>query len=78
MSASPEFLKPLKRTTLSANICRKLVGHLVRGDWVEGDRLPPERELCEMLGVGRSSLREALKALYALKGLLAGGKPPAA
>ncbi len=63
MSVNRGALKPPKRSTLSATVCRKLVGHLVRGDWREGDRIPPERELCEMLGVGRSSLREALKAL---------------
>jgi GntR family transcriptional repressor for pyruvate dehydrogenase complex len=58
-----DFLTPVTRTTLTADICRKLVSHLIRGDWTEGDRIPPERELCQRLGVGRASLREALKAL---------------
>ncbi len=58
-----DFLTPVTRTTLTADICRKLVSHLMRGDWTEGDRIPPERELCQRLGVGRASLREALKAL---------------
>ncbi len=40
-----------------------MVDHLVNGDWLEGARIPPERELCQKLGVGRSSLREAMKAL---------------
>jgi GntR family transcriptional repressor for pyruvate dehydrogenase complex len=57
------FLTPVQRTTLTGDICRKLVSHLMRGDWGEGDRIPPERELCQRLGVGRASLREALKAL---------------
>jgi GntR family transcriptional repressor for pyruvate dehydrogenase complex len=57
------FLTPVARTTLTADICRKMVSHLIRGDWSAGERLPPERELCVQLGVGRASLREALKAL---------------
>ena len=57
------FLTPVPRTTLTADICRRMVGHLLRGDWREGEKIPPERELCLRLGVGRASLREALKAL---------------
>lgn len=58
-----DFLTPVTRTTLTEDVCGKLTAHLVRGDWQEGDRLPSERELCKRLGVGRASLREAMKAL---------------
>lgn len=61
---SENFLTPIgNRTTLTTDICRKLIGHLMRGDWEVGERIPAERELCQRLGVGRASLREALKAL---------------
>jgi len=58
-----EFLTPVARTTRTGDICRKMVTHLIRGDWGPGEQIPPERELCLRLGVGRASLREALKAL---------------
>jgi GntR family transcriptional repressor for pyruvate dehydrogenase complex len=61
--AGNSFLTPVKRTTLTRDICQKLASHLVRGDWKEGDRVPSERDLSQRLGVGRASLREALKAL---------------
>jgi GntR family transcriptional regulator, transcriptional repressor for pyruvate dehydrogenase complex len=56
-------LTPVVRTTLTADIYRKLVGHIIRGVWKPGERIPAERQLGQQLGVGRASLREALKAL---------------
>src|ERR1700687_1535993 len=56
-------LTPLTRTTLTADIYRKLVGQIIRNVWMPGERIPPERQLGQLLGVGRASLREALKAL---------------
>lgn len=58
-----DSLTPVVRTTLTADICRKMVGQLIRGNWAEGEKIPAERELSKKLGVGRASLREALKAL---------------
>ena len=48
---------------MAADICERLAGYIVRGDWSAGMRIPAERELCQMLEAGRSSVREALKAL---------------
>jgi len=38
---------------------------ILAGEFNPGDRLPPERELAEMFGVSRPSVREALNALVA-------------
>jgi GntR family transcriptional repressor for pyruvate dehydrogenase complex len=55
--------KPITKTTLTESVFEKLVTSLLQGHWEAGDRIPPERELCQQLGIGRASLREALKAL---------------
>ena len=47
------------------NIKQQLIDRRLRA----GDRLPPETELCAAFGVGRSSLREAIRTLRA-QGLL--------
>jgi len=47
-------------------ITRALVAYLLGGDLQPGDRIPPERRLAEALGIGRSAVREALKALNLL------------
>src|SRR3954462_11361516 len=40
---------------------------LLSGELKPGDRLPPEKELSEALGLSRSSLREAVKALAIIR-----------
>src|SRR4051794_5249089 len=40
---------------------------ITSGDLGPGDRLPPEKELSERLGLSRSSLREAVKALEVIR-----------
>jgi GntR family transcriptional regulator, transcriptional repressor for pyruvate dehydrogenase complex len=40
---------------------------IVAGDLKPGQRLPPEKELSESLGLSRSSLREAVKALELIR-----------
>ncbi len=44
-------------------VLEKIEGDLLAGTLGPGDRLPPERELASTLGVGRSSVREALRVL---------------
>ncbi len=56
-------VSPLARTTLTASAFEQLITYVVGGDWKAGDRIPPERELCRQLGIARTSLREALKAM---------------
>ena len=34
---------------------------IIRGDYVPGEKLPPEQKLCEELGVSRTILREVVK-----------------
>lgn len=44
-------------------VLEKIEGDLLSATLGPGDRLPPERELATQLGVGRSSVREALRVL---------------
>jgi GntR family transcriptional repressor for pyruvate dehydrogenase complex len=44
-------------------VLEKIETDLLDGRLQPGDRLPPERELAAMIGVGRSSVREALRVL---------------
>ncbi|KQQ01566.1 MULTISPECIES: FadR/GntR family transcriptional regulator [unclassified Rathayibacter] len=59
-------LQTLPRGTAVAEVAKQLTSLLTRGDLVPGSRLPPERQLAESLGVGRSAVREALAALEIL------------
>jgi len=62
-------LQKVKRTSLSENIAQQIVTLISTGDLKPGQRLPAERALCTYFGVGRSSLREAIRCL-AMIGIL--------
>lgn len=55
--------------TLASQLSRRLIEDLQRGTYPQGTRLPPERELMARYGVGRNTLREAVRGLVTL-GLL--------
>lgn len=62
-------MRPLRTTPperLSRRVVEQFQAMLARGDLAPGDRLPPERELTERFGVGRGSVREALRELEIL------------
>lgn len=61
-----ETLPNIGRTTLPASIMEILTGYLLSGELKPGDRLPTENELAQKLGVGRNSVREAIKMLSAI------------
>src|ERR1700733_7498909 len=61
--ASSRGVVRVERTTLSAAAFDQLISHVVRGRWKAGDPIPPERDRCQHLGIARTSLREALKAM---------------
>lgn len=54
---------PIERSKLTTSVFEKLLSYVVGGDWKPGARIPPERDLCQQLGIARTSLREALKAM---------------
>lgn len=56
-------LTPRSRESTVAGIVNQLVARFSAGDIPPGGKLPPERQLAEALGVGRSAIRESLKAL---------------
>ena len=45
----------------------KIKDMIVRGELAPGSRLPPEKDLAERLGLSRSSMREAVKALEVIR-----------
>lgn len=54
---------------LHSRVADQLGLAIVRGDFAPGAALPPELQLCEMLGVSRTAMREAVRSLAA-KGLI--------
>jgi GntR family transcriptional repressor for pyruvate dehydrogenase complex len=54
---------PVSRITLTDSVVEQLLDQFRRGSFKPGDRLPTEGALMEKFGVGRSTVREALRSL---------------
>ena len=55
------------RENLSEQIADRILGLIKERKLLPGDKLPPERELSQQMGVSRPSLREALRALSIMR-----------
>lgn len=56
-------MAPIDRAGITELVVQRIKELLERGELKAGSRLPPERELADMLHISRPSLRTALKAL---------------
>lgn len=60
-------ITPIKRHNLPDEIIKQIKKIIIDGNLKAGDKLPPERELARKFQVGRTTIREALKALSFVK-----------
>ncbi len=57
------MFQPVQKKSLADNVFEQLRDRILAGELPAGEALPSERELCQLLGVNRGALREALKRL---------------
>lgn len=62
--------KPIQQPSVVEQIIETFKQNLIHGQLKAGQRLPSENELSQQLGVGRSAVREAMKVLQALGGVV--------
>ena len=69
MSSRPENertgLPNMRQPNLKTRVYELLLNMIIDGKYRDNDMLPPERILCEELGVSRTVIREAIKSLEA-------------
>ena len=63
MPQKPSYLKSLRKESVVQSVINVLTDAIRSKELQPGDKLPPEPELAESLGVARSSVREAIKIL---------------
>ena len=64
-----EGVEKIKRSTLSEDVISRIKYMIENNDIKPGEKFPAERELASMFGVGRSSVREALRVLQTIGAL---------
>jgi GntR family transcriptional repressor for pyruvate dehydrogenase complex len=62
-ATSPVQFRPIHTRRAFEEICERIREQLALGVLKPGDKLPPERDLAQQLGVSRNVLREALRTL---------------
>jgi GntR family transcriptional repressor for pyruvate dehydrogenase complex len=70
-SSPASAMRPVHRSSLSDEIVEQIIDLISRRVLEPGERLPSEKELCLRFGVGRTTIREALRSL-AVMGILDG------
>lgn len=80
MSAAEPTIRRVQRVNVHNEIVERLIEFILSQGLRRGDKLPTERDLTQMMGVGRSSLREATRSLAAMgiiqiqpRGMVVGG-----
>ena len=63
------LFRKAKQSRIFQDVVDQIQGAILDGHIKAGDKLPSERELCEMLGTSRGTLRESLRVLEQ-KGLI--------
>lgn len=59
-------MTPIQKTDVYREVIDRLVKLIENGVYSAGDRLPSERELSELLGVSRTTLRQGIKVLESM------------
>ncbi|WP_234272325.1 FadR/GntR family transcriptional regulator [Billgrantia zhangzhouensis] len=60
------FGSSIERSSVAMQLLERIKSALIRGELKPGDYLPSESELTHSLGIGKSSVREAIKMLQAI------------
>lgn len=68
-SSDDKMYMQIQRKTLAQEVAERLIQGIINEEYAIGDQLPIEPELMKIYGVGRSSIREAIKIL-SIKGVL--------
>lgn len=65
MTETKEFLRPIDTKSVVQRVINRLTKAMINKELKLGDKVPTEFELSKSLGVGRNSIREAIKILAA-------------
>lgn len=64
--SNTSFGDSIERSSVALQLLERIKSALIYGDLQPGDYLPSETELTQNLGIGKSSVREAIKMLQAI------------